>query len=80
MKKRKENQGLFELGMLKTLAEIDGNAAKGIYLVIYFFGTATFQDLLNAGYGESTIYDAVKKLQSGEFISKVGRGVYRFLR
>ena len=64
--------------MLKTLAKIRGNSVKAIYLVIRFHGTATFQDLLDAGFGESVIYNAVKKLQEGQFIYKVGKGVYRY--
>ena len=63
--------------MLETLAKINGYSAKAIYLVIRFYGTATFQDLLTAGFGESTIYDVVKQLQEQNLIFRVGKGVYR---
>ena len=63
--------------MIDTLAKIEGCAAKGIYLVIRFYGTATFGDLHSAGFGESTIYNSVKYLRELGMISKVGKGVYR---
>ena len=36
--------------MKETLARIADNAAKGIYAVIHYYGTATFQDLIDCGY------------------------------
>ena len=66
--------------MIKTIAKIEGSAAKAIYLMIRIHRTVTFQDLLNAGFGESTIYNSVKQLQTLGYILKVGKGVYRLDR
>jgi len=66
--------------MLKVLAKIEGSAPKGIYLVIRFYGTVTFQDLLTVGYCKTTVYDSVKQLQSLGLIAKIDKGVYRLDR
>ena len=63
--------------MINILSRIDGYTAKGIYTLIYLYGTVTLEDLMNAGYKESIALIALRNLQKGGNIERVGRGVYR---
>ena len=63
--------------MKHILAQIDDLAAKAIYQTIAFYGTATFQDLIAAGYKRTTTYDAIALLENAGFIERPGKGVYR---
>lgn len=63
--------------MKDILQGIADYTAKGIYLVIRFYGTATYQDFYEAGYKQSTLFHGLKLLVNGGFIERVGKGAYR---
>jgi hypothetical protein len=64
--------------MRETLRRIAGYAGKFIYSQFLLEGgTLSPRDLLDAGCGQSELYETLTELQVGGFIVKVRRGVYR---
>jgi hypothetical protein len=63
--------------MKDTLRRIADYTAKGMYLVIRTYGTATVRDFYDAGYKESAIYRGLEMLEKEGVITRVGKGTYR---
>jgi hypothetical protein len=63
--------------MKELLAGIADYAAKGIYAVIHWYGTATTQDLYDAKYKQGAILRAIKILEKDGYIERPSKGVYR---